>query len=157
MSGKLAPASIILDVTTRLTGIKLGVLNNFIISHEDDNASIKCGLENEVFRVHSQNNSGTIINVQGAGVIFAGDFPHYGVRNIEDDNKHLNDIMEELFKQIGSFIRAKSYKALEKTHNLNELSRLFLKVKPINNKFKKYHLDAVVIGTPEGELRDYPL
>lgn len=37
LSGKLAPASNILDVTTRLCGIKLGVLNDFIISQEGSN------------------------------------------------------------------------------------------------------------------------
>lgn len=71
------------------------------------------------------------------------DFPQYGVENVEDDNKELNDKMEEIFKQIGSVITEKSYKLLEKMHDLNELCRLFL--------------EAVGIDTPESEFMDYPL
>jgi hypothetical protein len=152
---KLGPASIILDVTTRLCGVSLGVLKEFIIPRDVNKASIKCGRDGEEFRVVSSNTKGTIINVEGAGVIFAGDFPHYGVKNVEEKNQALNENLMKFVAGIGTTISKKSYLLLEQTNNLNELSRLFLKVKPRDNEFRIYNLEAV--GTFTGKFNDYPL
>lgn len=83
--GKYAPASIILDVTKTGAGIKLGVLNQ-LVNDDSDTSTIKFGKPGDKLDINKGTFTSTV-HVQGAGVIFAGDFPHVGVRNVEKKTK----------------------------------------------------------------------
>lgn len=155
MMGQWSPASIILDMTTRLCGINLGVTNKVIMNCSDNEVSIKYGYEGDIFKVVSKDNHGTIVNVEGAGVIFAGDFPHFGVRNVNLNNVSLNTSMNKLFKEIAKTSDQEAYGILENTPGINEYCRLFLKTIPKDNEFKIYDLPHVGIVHDENDWDDY--
>lgn len=157
MKGQWAPASIILDVTSRLCGINLGVPNKLISYPSSLLTTIKCGKSDDLFHVISTGKNGTVINIGGAGVVFAGDFPHYGVCHIDDQDVELTTKMAKLFESLGTSINIASCKILEETTGLNELCRLFLKTKPKQNEFKIYDLNNVGTLGNEDTWNEYPL
>jgi len=156
------PASMIFDVTNRKCGIKLGVLTYFLDINGNE-ATVKFGKKGETFPVveHAKNTS--IIDICGAGVIFAGDFPHFGVRNVDKSNKKLNDNMINLFEKLNEKDpddKKGLVTILKSTPGLDELCRLFLKVKPKDNKFQLYELDGVgtiAKSVIDNKNYDYPM
>lgn len=145
--GQWSPASTVLDVTSKGDGIKLGVLNQLVNDSDGTTTTIKCGKPDETFKVE-RGEFTSIIDVQGAGVTFAGDFPHlFGVRNVTKDDIILNKIMTDLFKNLPDEItdenQIECFDILKNTKRLNDVCRLFFKVKPIPTKHEIYNLDGV--------------
>jgi hypothetical protein len=150
----IGPASMIFDVTQRACGVQLGVLTNFLVV-EDDMASVKHGVPGETFSLIEHGDKYSVIHIEGAGVVFPGDFPHFGVRNVDKSEKKIMKIMRTLFAAINK-IKNKDpnneedcFKVFKNTKNLDELCRLFVKVKPTNSKFQLYDLDVVGAITKE--------
>jgi hypothetical protein len=79
------------------------------------------------------------------------------VNNVDATNTELINKMNDFFDIIGLAITNDSYLLLEQTPGLNELCRLFLKVKPINNEFRVYDTEAVGTLVGKGVFMDYPL
>jgi hypothetical protein len=158
------PASMIFDLTERRCGVLLGVLTQFL-NVEGDTASVKHGVPGEKFALIENGDKYSVIRIEGAGVVFAGDFPHFGVRNIAKSEKSLNKTMMKVFDGVQK-IKTKNDKNNEACFNLfkttpafNELCRLFVKVRPKNTKFELYDLDAVGAITKqivEEKTYDYP-
>lgn len=158
LNSPIGPASMIFDLTKRKFGINLGVLEKFVIQDSEGRAKIKCGKCVEDFRLVSTDHpNGPIININGVGVIFAGDFPHFGVRQVGAgaEEEKLSHELDQLFIGLPKKVTPELYGKLESIENLHEFSRLFLKVKPKTNKFHYYHFESV--GTPEMDFKDYPL
>jgi hypothetical protein len=146
------PASMIFDVTKRECGLKLGVLTQYL-TIDGDKASVKHGKLGETFSLVSHEDKYSTIHIPGSGVAFTGDFPHFGVRNVDDSDKGLNTIMNNLFTKLKKIkgdrqdpmTKTKYFNTFQKTNQLDELCRLFVKVKPTNSKFELYDLD--IVGT----------
>lgn len=133
------------------------------ISNANDNATtIKFGKPNDLFTIHSATKHSTIIHAPPPGIIFAGDFPHFGVTHVESTDNALNEKIKQLFNNIDKQKNRKTglRRVFNTTKDLDELCRFFLKTKPKNNKFQYYHLDGV--GICENDIienccYDYPI
>ena len=141
--GEWAPTSIILDVTGRECGIKLGLLNDFL-NDPSEKTTVRWGKEGDKMSVSKLDEDRSIIHANGAGVQFLGDFPHFGVQNIDENDNNLNEKMKSFFKEIDKNKSRKSIVNLfENTEGLNELCQLFVKLKPKKSVFQLYGIDAV--------------
>jgi hypothetical protein len=155
MMGERAPASIILDVTSRKCGVNLGFYSSFL-NKQGRETNIAGGRESDMFVVKRSLGTKAIINIEGAGVIFAGDFPHFGTRNIKLSNNVLNKKMQEFFKVFWGKVsnNKKMMQTCVTTKGFSDMCRLFLKVKPKENAFKFYHFETV--GTVDDvDYKDY--
>lgn len=167
--GTFGPASMIFDVTGRRCGVRLGVLTS-LLNITGEQAQVKFGNNEDVFPIVTTDPNYSVIHINGAGVVFGGDFPHFGVRNVQTEESDLNALMTKLFNDLISteeVAKTKQdtdpqsawFKIFEETPGLDELTRLFIKVKPKQEKFKFYDLD--VVGTiPKDKITentyDYP-
>ena len=144
----------IFDVTQRGCGLKLGALTQYL-TIEGNKATVKHGKLGERFSIVCCDEKYSVIHIDGSGVAFTGDFPHFGVRNVDENDTMLNSVMNKLFVKLNRVKdkdpnkQTKFINILQKTEKLDELCRLFVKVMPNDSKFKLYHLDAVGTITKE--------
>jgi hypothetical protein len=165
---KFAPASYLLDVTSRERGVKLGVPTYFLLN-DGAKSGIKYGKPGDSFRIVNRREHKSVIHTIGSGLVFVGDFPHFGARNIGLRETKMNLTMKQLFARIDEIIEINGKKKnpdpllfpnlFENFDNVNELTRLFFKTKPKTSKFQIYYLDS--IGKVEKEVieskkYDYP-